>query len=79
MYRKGLLIHPQESRLAQPLAHQLADRGDVDQALQVLQKAAPSIKSDPEYHSFIAALQQQSGQHKKAIRAYKNILEVQPG
>ena len=78
VYQKGLLITPQNARLAEPLAHLLVRKGKIDQSLKVLQQAAPSVNSDPDYHSFIAALQQQSGLHEEAIRTYQQILKQQP-
>ncbi len=78
VYQEGLSLNPKESRLAIPLAHLLVEEGKVDQSLQVLQKAAPPEKADPDYHSFIAALQQQTGRHGKAITIYQKILRTQP-
>ena len=78
IYKKGLLVAPGEPRIAQPLARLLVEHGDAEQSLKILQESAPSLKNDPEYHSFIAALQQQSGRHNNAITIYQKILNIQP-
>lgn len=79
LYQAGLLLTPNEPRLAQPLAHLLVESGDINLSLQVLNQAAPSLQLDPEYHSFIAALQQRIGDHEKAIVIYQGILSFRPG
>ncbi len=77
VYKKGLIGDPNEARLAQPLAHLLVNEGQPLQALHILNKAAPDHRVDPEYHSMMAALYQQSGKHEQAIAVYQKILNLQ--
>lgn len=75
---QGLKQSPKNTELAQPLAHYYLADGQVDVALAILLRAAPGAIVNPEYHSFIAALQQQKGQHIASILSYKRVLAVRP-
>lgn len=75
--RLGLKLTPGAADLARLLAHRLFDAGEPASALRVLLGAAPPVATDPEYHAFVAALHQQSGDHAAAVAAYRSILAVQ--
>lgn len=76
--RGALATEPRAARLAMMLAHLLVERDRVDGALAALHKAAPGAASDPEYHAFIAALEQRAGRHALAIASYREVLAQSP-
>lgn len=76
--RGALAAEPRAARLAMMLAHLLVERDRVDGALAALRKAAPGAASDPEYHAFIAALEQRAGRHALAIASYREVLAQAP-
>lgn len=76
--KDGLGRVKEPAQLAQPLARLYVENGQIDTALALLEKAAPVVAVDPEYHSFIAALQQQQGLHKAAIARYQAVLKHDP-
>lgn len=75
--RLGLKLTPGAADLARLLAHRLFDAGEPAGALRVLLGAAPPVAADPEYHAFVAALHQQSGDHAAAVAVYRDILALQ--
>ncbi len=79
VYQQGLVLFPGEPRFAEPLAHLLVDQGKIVEALDILYQAAPDVHTNPEYHSFIAALEQQTGRHRNAIGTYRKILQLEKG
>jgi len=59
-------------------AHILVKQGKTNEALKVLEEAAPSIREDPDYYAFIAALYQQKGQYLIAARLYDQLVKIRP-
>jgi len=59
-------------------ARMLVDAGKNSAALRILEQSAPSLKSNPEYHAFIAAIYQRSGKYSLAAGLYKQLLAINP-
>ncbi len=75
----GLQLHPDNPELRKKYARQLLASGQPEGALNVLQsEPMPEISVDLEYHALLAALQQESGQHKAAVRSYSRLLKFRP-
>lgn len=76
--REGLQLMPKAAPLAKLYARILADEGDIDTAVEVLEQARPTIAADTEYHAVLAALYQKSGKHAQAAQVYQQILLQRP-
>jgi tetratricopeptide (TPR) repeat protein len=74
----GLQQRPFYPPYIQLKAKMLVDKGKINQALNLLQIAAPPLKADPGYHGFIAALYQRQGQPVLAEQLYEQLLALQP-
>lgn len=76
--RSALARAPHCAEFARLLGHLLFDQGDITEAVHVLRAAAPSVRSDIDYHAFMAALYQRLGRHQAAAKIYRDIVAVQP-
>lgn len=74
----GMDIDPTYPPFIQLQAKILVNQGKVNLALDLLQRAAPPIDKNPEYHAFIAALYQQTGQSLLAAKLYEQLLSQHP-
>lgn len=74
----GLAIDPGYSPFIEIQAQMFIKAGKLDQALELLQSAAPPIEKNPNYHAFIAALYQRQGQSMLAARLYEQLLSIEP-
>jgi len=54
----------------------LVEMDAVDEAVALLEGAAPTIRADPPYHAFLAALYQRQGKHGRAARIYSGLLRL---
>jgi MSHA biogenesis protein MshN len=76
--QQGLELNPGNSGFAMLTARILVERKDINAALGVLQKHAPSAGSNAEYHAFAAALYQRVGRHSDAVEEYQIALRLSP-
>lgn len=74
--QEGLNFNPEQQGFAMALARLEVERGDTRVALDTLYKYLPYAYDNAEYQAFIAALQQRSEQHKKAIEHYQAALRL---
>ncbi|UZE95784.1 hypothetical protein [Alkalimarinus alittae] len=66
------------SHLRRLKAHWLAQSGQPDEAIALLNSARPSISADPEYQVLLAALYQQQGFSSDAVAVYAELLSYDP-
>jgi MSHA biogenesis protein MshN len=59
-------------------ARLLVNKGDIDNAIDVLAGVTPDVSSEPDYFAFLAALYQKNEQHSEAIKIYREVLKVSP-
>ena len=52
--------------------------GKVNRALDLLQRVAPPLEQDPEYHALMAALYQRQGQSMLSAKIYEQLLALHP-
>lgn len=76
--QEGLNFNPEQQGFAMALARLQVERGDTRNALDTLYKYLPYAFDNADYQAFIAALQQRSEQHKKAIEHYQAALRLVP-
>lgn len=74
----GLDQEPNYVPFIQLKARILVAEGKVNSALDLLQRAAPSIENSPDYHAFMAALYQQQGKSDAAAKVYEQLLSLNP-
>jgi MSHA biogenesis protein MshN len=79
LLRHALELNPRQPRHAMVLARLEVDRGEVGGAINTLVGALPYVRSDPEYHAFLAALLQRDGRHRNAAAYYRSALQSSPG
>ena len=73
----GLARQPGNSALRSHYAKLLLAANRLEQALQVLKSNSPPMQHEPEYHAFIAALEQRRGNHTAAVAVYEQLLKHQ--
>ena len=78
LLREGLKLMPERSGLSMTLARLQVDRADAAGALATLERGLPSVRDDPEYHAFYAALLQRAGRHDEAVVQYLSALQSDP-
>lgn len=76
--QQGLELNPGNSGFAMLTARIMVERKDINAALGVLQKHAPSAGSNADYHAFAAALYQRLGRHSDAVEEYQTALRLSP-
>lgn len=74
--QEGLNFNPEQQGFAMALARLQVERGDIRIALDTLYKYLPYAYDNAEFQAFIAALQQRSEQHKKAVEHYQAALRL---
>lgn len=74
----SLEIAPYHSPFAKLYARILVNQGETSSAIAILEQAQPDITSNPEYHSFLAALYQKQSMHERAIGKYQQVLSLRP-
>lgn len=75
---EGLLHQPQYIPYIELKAQILVEKGDIKDALNLLQTTPPPIEVNPEYHAFIAALYQRQNKFNLAEKMYEQLLTIQP-
>ena len=74
----GLLTDFQQLALARPYAQLLASRGELGQALQVLDRAIGQRQADAETLALRAAILYRMENHSQAITEYRKAVQLQP-
>ena len=79
LLRKTLEFNPRQPRHAMVLARLEVERGDVTSAINTMVGVLPYVKSDPDFHAFLAALLQRERRHREAVDYYRAALRGVPG
>ena len=79
LLRKTLAVNPRQPRHAMVLARLEVERGDVTSAINTMVGVLPYVKTDPDFHAFLAALLQREGRHREAVDYYRTALRGTPG
>ena len=74
----GMILAPTHPGFAKLRARILSQRGTSAEALELLRRAPPPLREDPEYHALIAALYQRMGEHGLAADLYRQVLGAEP-
>lgn len=74
----GLASAPTYAPFAKLYARLRIDQGELNDARAVLERAAPPVQDDPEYHALLAALYQRLGLYEQAAQTYRGALQAQP-
>ncbi len=74
----GLALAPTYAPFAKLYARLRIDQGEPGDARAVLERAAPAVQDDPEYHALLAALYQRLGLYELAAQTYRGALQAQP-
>lgn len=56
----------------------LVKSGQIDQAIGVLERNAPTVNDDPSYHALLAGLEVRSGHYRRAAQQYAALLPLNP-
>lgn len=64
--------------LARLKARILVTAGQIDQAIGVLERNAPTVNDDPAYHALLAGLEVRSGHYRRAAQQYAALLPLNP-
>ena len=75
----AIALDPKRASLATRLARIQVEAGELGRAIGVLEREPPTLAEDPEYHAFLAALYQRSGDNDRAARLYAAVLRHRPG
>ena len=74
----GMVLAPTHPGFAKLRARILSQRGTTAEALEILRRAPPPLREDPEYHALVAALYQRMGEHGLAADLYRQVLGAEP-
>jgi len=74
----GLALAPTYAPFAKLYARLRIDQGEPGDARAILERAAPAVQDDPEYHALLAALYQRLGLYEQAAQTYRGALQAQP-
>lgn len=75
----GLKNNPKNSAYSMQLARLLAEKNDIQLALDVMQRALPYAAAQADYQALYASLLQRQGRHSDAIAYYQKALGLKPG
>jgi len=75
---KGLHLTPGYLPFVELKARLLSMEGKTSQAINLLQREAPPVRENPEYHAFLAALYEQSNNDTLASRLYNQLTALDP-
>jgi MSHA biogenesis protein MshN len=78
LLREGLTYSPEHLTFSKLYARALMQLNQDAQAIAVLKKYAPAVKSDPNYFAILAALYQRQNQHGHAADLYAKLVSVNP-
>lgn len=76
LLQEGLRISPRHAPFADQYARILMQRGDLAGALGVLERAAPPVEENTDYHALMGYLQQRAGNHDAAAGIYRALVDV---
>jgi tetratricopeptide (TPR) repeat protein len=76
--KKGLQQRPLYPPYVRLTAEIMMTKGRLNEALNLLQEAPPTLKEYPEYHALLAALYQRIGKPDYAEGLYEKLLTLQP-
>lgn len=79
LLEEGLALAPANPDMAMALARLRAGQGAIQPALQVLEAGAEYAGQNAGYVAFMAVLEQQNGQHARAVQHLQQALDWQPG
>ncbi len=77
----GLALGPDRSgrlSLVRLKARILVAAGRIDRAIDLLEKNAPAVNDDPDYHALLAGLEVRAGNYRRAARQYAALLPLAP-
>lgn len=75
---EGLAHAPRDADLARLYAGLLVRRGDLAEALELLERAAPPLRADPDYHALRATLLRRTGRPEAAVEVYHSLVRSRP-
>ncbi len=75
LLEQGLNLNKTQADWANLYARLQINRGETELAIDVLETAAPEIKTDPGYYAFLAALYQKTDNHRQAVVTYRQVVE----
>ena len=78
MLAESLSINPRQPRRAMILARLQLESGDLDLAIETLERARPYAGTDAMYLSFLGAVLQRAGRHEEAVSQYRSALAFMP-
>ncbi len=76
--RAGLDLEPAWVGYRRLAARIELSRGQPARAIEVLERNAPAVDADPEYHALLASAFQRVGRHEEAARGYQALARQQP-
>jgi MSHA biogenesis protein MshN len=76
--KEGLALDSSQTSLAIILARLQVDKGDLQDAIDTLQRSMSAGAANAEYQAFYAALMQRSANHKEAVEHYAAALRLSP-
>jgi len=78
LLREGLTYSPEHRTFSKLYARALMQLNRDVQAIAVLKRYAPPVKSDPYYFAILAALYQRQDQHNLAAEVYATLVSIEP-
>lgn len=75
---ESLSINPRQPRRAMILARLQLEGGDLDLAIETLERARPYAGTDAMYLSFLGAVLQRADRHEEAVAQYRSALAFMP-
>ncbi len=74
----SLSANPRQPKQAMLLARLQVERGDLEVAIETLERVSPYAGNDANYLSFMAAVLQRAQRHEQAVAQYRNALALMP-
>ena len=78
LLQEGMKLVPEHYRFAQILGRLQAERGEVSQAIAVMEQQRRYGQSDPEYMALLGAVYQRAKRHQEAVGAYRAAVARHP-
>lgn len=78
LLKQGTSVVPGHALFAKLYARVLLEQNNPKLAIEVLEKRAPAIAQNMEYHALLAATYQRVKDHKKAIATYLKLVKIKP-
>ena len=74
----SISANPRQPKQAMLLARLQVERGDLELAIETLERVSPYAGADANYLSFMAAVLQRAQRHEQAVAQYRNALALMP-